>query len=196
MRILHGSHVNPEISVAQFEGVVTNISAGNCLGFSDDELPPEGRAHNKVLHISIRCLDNVMSRVLVDTGSSLNVMPKHTLFKLNMDGVMIKPSTLTVKAFDGSRRSVEGEVDLPIKIGPHVFYLSFYVMDIRPSYTFLLGRPWIHVAGAVTSTMHQCLKFIVQDKVIIIGGEEDVVINNVTSFRYVEVDGEVHETPF
>ena len=69
-------------------------------------------------------------------------------------------------------------------------------MDIRPSYTCLLGRLWIHVAGAVTSTLHQRLKFIVQDKVVIIGGEEDVVINNVTSFRYVEVDGEVHETPF
>ena len=113
-----------------------------------------------------------------------------------MDGVMMKRSMLTVKAFDGSRRYMEGEVDLPIKIGPHMFYLSFYVMDICPYYTCLLGRPWIHMAGAITSTLHQRLKFIVQDKVIVIGGEEDVVINNVTSFRYVEVDGEVHETPF
>ena len=101
MKILNGSHVNPEIFVAQFEGVVTNISIGNCLGFSDDELPPKGRAHDKALHISIRCLDTVLSRVLVETGSSLNVMPKHTLFKLNMDGVMMKPHTLTVRAFDG-----------------------------------------------------------------------------------------------
>ena len=52
------------------------------------------------------------------------------------------------------------------------------------------------MAGVVTSTLHQRLKFIIQDKVIVIGGEEDVVINNVTSFHYVEVDGEVHETPF
>ena len=52
------------------------------------------------------------------------------------------------------------------------------------------------MAGAVTSTLHQCLKFIVNDKVIIIGGEEDVVVNNVTTYRYVEVDGEVYETPF
>ena len=89
----------------------------------------------------------MMSRILVDTGYYLNVMPKHTLFKLNIYGVMIKPSMLTVKAFDGSKRSVEGEVDLPIKIGPHVFYLSLYVMDIHLSYTCLLGRPWVHMAG-------------------------------------------------
>ena len=88
--------------------------------------------------------------------------------KLNMDDVMMKPIMLTVKAFDGSRRSVEGEVDLPIKIGPHVFYLSFYIMDIHPSYTCLLGSPWIHMAGAVTSTLHQRLKCIIQDNVIVI----------------------------
>ena len=125
-------------------------------------------AHNKELHISMKCLDTFLSRVLVDTGSSLNVMPKATLFKLNMDGVMMRPSTLSVRAFDGSRRSVEGEVDLPVKTGPHTFYLSFYVMDIRPSYTCLLGSTWIHVAGAMTSTLHQCLKFIINDKVVVV----------------------------
>ena len=29
-----------------------------------------------------------------------------------------------------------------------------------------------------------------------VGGEENVVVNSVTSFHYVEVDGEIHETPF
>ena len=81
--------------MAQFEGIVTNIVVGNCLGFCDDELPTEGRAHNKALHISMKCLDTVLSRVLVDTGSSLNVMPKATLFKLNMDRVIMRPSTLS-----------------------------------------------------------------------------------------------------
>ena len=123
-------------------------------------------------------------------------MPKTALFKLNMDEVMMRPNTLTVRAFDGSRRSVEGEVDLPVKIGPHIFYLSFYVMDIRPYYTCLLGRPWIHLAGAVTSTLHQKLKFVVDSKIIVIGGEEDVIVNNATTYSYVEVEGEIHETPF
>ena len=72
--------------MANFEGIVTNIVVGNCLGFCDDEFLVEGRAHNKAFHISIRCLDTVLSRVLVDTGSSLNVIPKATLFNLNMDG--------------------------------------------------------------------------------------------------------------
>lgn len=60
-------HVPQEIFVCQFEGVVNNISVSRSLGFSDDELPSEGRNHNKALHISIECVDIILSRVLVDT---------------------------------------------------------------------------------------------------------------------------------
>lgn len=83
----------------------------------------------------------------------------------------MKPSALVVKAFDGSWKAVIGELKLPIQIGPHVFPITFHVMDINPAYSFLLGRPWIHVAGVVTSTLHQKMKFIVNNKLVIISSE-------------------------
>lgn len=57
-----------EISVCQFEGVVNNISASTSLGFNDEELPSEGRNHNKAFHIFTECVDTILSRVLVDIG--------------------------------------------------------------------------------------------------------------------------------
>ena len=71
----------------------------------------------------------------------------------------ITPSNIIVRAFDGSKRMVHVEVDIPIKVGTETFNSTFYVMDIHPSYSCLLGRPWIHNAGAVTSTLHQMLKY-------------------------------------
>lgn len=68
-----------DITVDQFDDVVANITANRYLGFNKAELPPEGNAHNKSLHISVMCINSLLSRVLVDTGSSLNVMPKATL---------------------------------------------------------------------------------------------------------------------
>ena len=91
---------------------------------------------------------------------------------------------------------VHGKVDIPIKVGTETFNSIFYVMDIRPSYSCLLGRPWIHNAGAVTSTLHQMLKYPVQGKIIIVHGEEEYMISHLNSFRYVELDGEFIETPF
>jgi hypothetical protein len=196
MKILNEAHVAKDISVAQFDGVVANITAGRYLGFSQDELPVDGHDHNRALHISVKCLDSILSRVLVDTGSSLNVMPKTTFLKLNVEGSLMRPSSLVVKAFDGSRRDVIGEVDLPILIGPQVFTITFQVMDIKPTYSCLLGRPWIHAAGAVTSTLHQKLKFITGDKMILVSGQEDIMVSQLSSFQYVEADEEAIEVPF
>ena len=102
----------------QFEGIVNRIYASNGVGFTDFDLPPEGRKHNKALHISMEIAKTTLSRVLVDTGSSLNVLPKSALLRLDYDRLLLRPSDLIVKAFDGSKRTVFGEVDLPIKIGP------------------------------------------------------------------------------
>ena len=87
-------------------------------------------------------------------------------------------SGVMVKAFVGSRKTVIGEVDLPIVIGPHTFQITFQVMDIRVAYNFLLGRPWIHDAGAVTSTLYQRLKFVRHGKLVMIGGEQAMVVSH------------------
>lgn len=104
MKILGATFVPQEISVNQLEGVAAGITAGRSLGFTDEDLPLEGRNHNKALHISVECVDTTLSRVLVDTGSSLNVLPKIALMRLNYDGLVLKPRDLIVRAFDGSRR--------------------------------------------------------------------------------------------
>ena len=38
-----------DITVDQFDKVVTNIIANHFLGFNDDELPNGGASHNKTL---------------------------------------------------------------------------------------------------------------------------------------------------
>ncbi|KAI5415991.1 hypothetical protein KIW84_041145 [Lathyrus oleraceus] len=69
-------------------------------------------------------------------------------------------------------------------------------MDINPAYSCLLGRPWIHAAGAVTSTLHQKMKFVVDGKLVIVSGEEDFIISQLSSFRYIEADEDALETSF
>ncbi|XP_050893707.1 uncharacterized protein LOC127100532 [Lathyrus oleraceus] len=116
VKLLCYAFVPQDITINQLEGVVDSISADNGLGFTDVDLPPEGRNHKKALHISMECKGTTLSCVLVDTLSSLNMLPKSTLMKIDYVGVELRPSDLIVKAFDGYRRAVFGEVDLPVKI--------------------------------------------------------------------------------
>nr|KYP36696.1 hypothetical protein KK1_042162 [Cajanus cajan] len=196
MKILNEAHVSNDITLDTFGGIVGNITANNHLTFTDDEVPAEGRGHNKALHISVKCANHILARVLIDNGSSLNVMPKSTLDRLPCDGTHMKPSSMIVRAFDGSRREVMGEIEIPVQIGPFTFNITFQVMDIKPAYSCLLGRPWIHSAGVVPSSLHQKLKFIVEDKLVIVSGEEDMLVSCPTPTRYIEATEEALETSF
>ncbi|XP_050908718.1 uncharacterized protein LOC127122421 [Lathyrus oleraceus] len=144
--------------VDQFDHVVGNIMSYNTLCFSDKELPTKGKKHNNSLYISMGYERDSLSHVLVDIGSSLNVMPKITLGKLSYIGDDIKPSEVVVKAFNGSRRTVMGEIVLPMMVGPQQFQILFQVMDINPSYSCLLGRPYIDIEEDAIITQFQGLE--------------------------------------
>ena len=72
-----------------------------------------------------------MAKVLINNGSSLNVMPKSMLEKLPFNASHLRPSSMVVLAFDGGRQEVRGEIDLPVQIGPHTCQVTFQVMDIN-----------------------------------------------------------------
>ena len=52
--------------------------------------------------------------VLIDNRSSLNVMPLSTLMRLLVDRSYMKHSKTIVRAFDGTRREVTGEIEIEI----------------------------------------------------------------------------------
>jgi hypothetical protein len=53
----------------------------------------------------------IVAKVLVDNGSALNICPLITFTKLGIDHAIIRPSSIVIRAFDGSRREVMGEAD-------------------------------------------------------------------------------------
>lgn len=124
------------------------------------------------------------------------MLPKSALMKIDYSGVEIRPSDLRVRAFNDSQRSVFGEVDLSIKVGTQIFNATFFVMDIHLAYCCLLGRPWIHGVGAVTSTLHQKMKYPIGGKIAAVCREEEYIVSHFSPFSYVEVEVEIDETLF
>ncbi|XP_070011236.1 uncharacterized protein [Nicotiana sylvestris] len=156
--------------------MVGQVLESHKITFHEDELPPEGLGHNKTLHITVRCEDYFNTRILIDRGSSLNMCPLVTLKKLGKGLHERKDGAINVKAFDGSQRSTIGEISLCLQMGPTWFDVDFQVIDLSASYNLLLGRPWIHVAGVVASTLHQEVKFERNHEEVIIHGDASNLI--------------------
>lgn len=94
----------------------------------------------------------IISRAFIDNGSTLSVCPATTL-SISVKDSMIRPNRMMIQAFDGTKTSVCGEIDLKILVGPYEFEVSFVVVNILTIFNLLLGWPWIRSAGAVPSSL-------------------------------------------
>ncbi|XP_027101482.2 uncharacterized protein [Coffea arabica] len=176
LKVLTKAQIPKDISVVNFSHIVGSVLFTKQITFSDDELPAEGIGHNKALYIAVRYNGKMLPKVLIDNGSALNICPWSTLEKLGLRDIKLRPSGTIVRGFDGAQREPIGEVDLVVEMGPAQFQIACQVMHFPSIYNFLLERPWIHKSGAVPSSVHQLLKFIVNDKLITIFAEEDCLV--------------------
>ena len=69
-------------------------------------------------------------------------------------------------------------------------------MDISPSYNCLLERSWIHIVGAVPSTLHQKIKFVMEGQLVCVSTEEDMIATTSSGAPYVEIDEKAMECSF
>ena len=76
VKFLKTAHVPQETFADQFQDCVAKLTTDNGLGFSDVDLTPKGRKHNEALHVSVEYRGTTLAHVLVDIGSSMNVLPK------------------------------------------------------------------------------------------------------------------------
>ncbi|KAI5405471.1 hypothetical protein KIW84_052309 [Lathyrus oleraceus] len=60
LKMLNMAYVPQEISVNQLEGVIANVNTRHGLGFTDLDLTPEGRNHNRALRITMECKGAVL----------------------------------------------------------------------------------------------------------------------------------------
>ncbi|KAK5832690.1 hypothetical protein PVK06_016493 [Gossypium arboreum] len=196
MKVINEKYVADDISVNKLDRLVNNIGADNFIFFNNDEIPLGGMGSIKALHITTRCKGYTLPRVLIDNGSALNVLPLSKLNRLPVDGSHMKTCQNIVRAFDGTERKVMGRIEILLLIGPNTYDVDFLVIDIKPSYNCLLGRPWIHSAGAVPSSLHQKLKLVIEGRLVTINVEENIIASVTSDTPYIGTDDKAIECSF
>ena len=103
LKVLKQAYVPHNASTDKIDFLVGNIMMDNYISFSDDEIPPNGHENTKALHITTKIKDCTLSKVLIDNGSSLNVMLLSALMRLLVDRSYMRHTKIVVRAFDGTR---------------------------------------------------------------------------------------------
>ncbi|VFQ78636.1 unnamed protein product [Cuscuta campestris] len=131
--------------------------------FTDRDLPPTGEDHNDPLVITMDINGVDVARVLVDTGSSVNILYLETFQKLRLCRTQLEPLKTPLSGFTGDTVEAEGSIVLPVELGSGEKTvwkkMRFIVVDIKCVHNAILGRPGINKVGAVISMPHLCMKF-------------------------------------
>ena len=77
----------------------------------------------------------------------------------------LSQSRLMIQGFNRDRQRALEKVRLELFIDDMESNALFHVIDAKTTYNMLLGRPWIHQNGVVSSTLHQCFKYYRNGKV-------------------------------
>ena len=112
---------------------------------------------------------------MVDQGSGAEIM-----YPDLYNGLGLKPEDLT--AYDSPLVSLDrkvvipkGQIRLPVQARSEVMEVNFIVVDAYSPYMAIVARPSLHVLGAVSSTLHLKVKYLLGDQIEELVGSQSVV---------------------
>ncbi|XP_074289120.1 uncharacterized protein LOC141614257 [Silene latifolia] len=137
------------------------VSQSNLPPVTFDETDTESGAeqHDDALTITLSIGNCTVRKVLVDTGSSVNLVMLETLKTMGFDKENLIKKSVPQVGFSGETAHSVGEITIPTYIEGVNKLVRYLVIEGPTTYNVILGRPWLHQMKAVPSTYHQCLKF-------------------------------------
>ncbi|KAJ0970928.1 hypothetical protein J5N97_018887 [Dioscorea zingiberensis] len=133
------------------------------ITFSNEDLRGVSQPHDDALVIAVKVGIFIMYRVLVDTGSSVDIIFWDAFERMKIGPENLKPTKSPLMGFNGSPLQPEGVITLPVTLGDPPREVSsmiqFLVVRCPSSYNAIMGRPSLNTFGAVPSTYHMMLKF-------------------------------------
>ena len=107
--------------------------------------------------------NNNVHRILVDNGSSIDILYYQTFQKMGLKNSDLRPSPNPIYGFTGDSITPMGVITLPMTVGeyPRESYVmaDFLVIDQPSAFNVVLERPSLRALKAITNIYHLLMKF-------------------------------------
>lgn len=112
--------------------------------------------HDDPLVVTLRVQGCDVQRVLIDGGSSANVLFWSTKKRMWLSEDQLRPN-------EGTKISPKGAITLTVEAADRSLLIDFVVIDAKSAYNAIMGRGWIHKMEGVASTLHQVMRCLALD---------------------------------
>ncbi|XP_070010947.1 uncharacterized protein [Nicotiana sylvestris] len=147
------------------------------LSFNDEDAEGIEQPDNDTLVISILMNKIQVKRVLIDPGSSTNIIRSRVVEQLDLQDQIV-PATRVLNYFNMVSEITKEEIIFLVNMVGTIQETKFYVIEGDMRYNALLGRPWIHNLRAVPLTLHQVLKFPISEGIKMVYGKQLAAITH------------------
>ena len=151
--------------VSNFEPKSARLEIRLSLGFSNEDEIGTIQPYNDALVVTLRIGGYDVKRVMVDQGSYVEVMYPDLYRGLNLKLEDLTTYDAPLVSFDGKLVASKGHIRLPVQAGSEVVEVDFIVVNTYSPYMTIVAKPWLHTLSAISSTLHQKVKYSSGDRI-------------------------------
>ncbi|XP_059670723.1 uncharacterized protein LOC132316234 [Cornus florida] len=133
------------------------------ITFSEEDDKGIHQPHDDPLVVSMVVANFTVRRILIDNGSSADILFLRAYEKLKIGREKLRPMKSPLVGFLGDKVYPLGAVTLPVTAGANpkqvTVMMDFVVVDCPSSYNIILGRTTLNAMKAITSTYHLLMRF-------------------------------------
>ena len=144
------------------------------MGFSDEDKIGTIQPHDDALVITLQIGGYDVKRVMVDQGSTAEIMYPDLYKGLNLKAEDLTPYSSPLVSFEGKIIIPNGQIRLPVQTGSEVVEVDFIVVDAYSLYIAIVARPWLYTLGVVSSTLYQKVKYLSEGQIKEILGDQSM----------------------
>ncbi|KAG7567535.1 Retrotransposon gag domain [Arabidopsis thaliana x Arabidopsis arenosa] len=143
------------------------------ISFDDSDTQGLAGPHDDALVIILDVANFEVTRCLIDTGSSVDLIFLCTLQRMGISKADIIGPPAPLVAFTSDTSMSLGNIKLPVLAAGVPKIVEFIVFDRPAAYNIILGTPWIYQMRAIPSTYHQYVKFPTPGGIGTIQGDQE-----------------------